>query len=107
MYLPSTQLVPGVAWPTYEEPKRVRPKAGESKFVRGPYKIKGTNTSWADRILDYLNDHPGATVSALSRDLNCPYSNVASTLMRMMKQGLIRRVEQPICNGIVYLYWSE
>jgi len=102
-----TQLVPGVPWPVYEKPKRIKPKAGEPKFVRGPYKIKGTDTSWADRILDYLNDHPGSTVSSISRDLNCPYSNVASTLKRMMKQGLIRRVEHHICNGIVYLYWSE
>jgi len=102
-----TILAPNAPWPVYEAPKQVRPKAGEPKFVRGPYKIKGSHTSWADRILDYLNDHPGSTVSSISKDLNCPYNNISSTLKRMMRQCLIRRVAQPICNGIVYLYWSE
>jgi predicted transcriptional regulator len=57
-----------------------------------------------ERIMSYLWENPGSTVSEISRKLNVSLSSVAVTIDRLCKHGYVSRERKKMGGRIRYVY---
>ncbi len=101
-----TTHAPNAPWPQFVFIPQPRPKESNDEPAQ---KASQQKVKLSDRILDYLEEHPGSYSNAMANDLGLEYSTVTSRLRDLEKSHAIKKQRGDMVSRggfLMYQYWS-